>query len=81
LMNAAIKLVDDDLKTGKDRCPEEIYDLAIMQTTDQLWRKRNAPGGIATWGPEGTSPIFLPKDVLTSVRPLYARYRPIGGIG
>ncbi|MGE6955125.1 hypothetical protein [Staphylococcus capitis] len=79
LLAAANDLVDADLTpTGKAKCPSHVFDLAILSTVDQLWRRRNAPGGIATWGPDGGTPVYLPNDVLRPVRPLYARYRPLG---
>jgi hypothetical protein len=79
---AAVELVDADLTDmGIAKCPSATYDLAILSACDQLWRRRNAPGGVATWGGDGSVPVFLPNDILKPVRPLYARYRPIGSVG
>jgi hypothetical protein len=81
LMDAAAVLVEEDLKPdGMSKCPAVIFDMAVTQTVDQLWRKRNAPGGVAAFGEDG-QPVFLPADVLKPVRPLYARYRPLGSVG
>jgi hypothetical protein len=82
IMDTAIKLIDEDLKeSGKLRCPEEIYDLAVLTCADQLWRRRNSSGGLVQWGPDGATPTYMPADVLKPVRPLYARYRPFGSVG
>ena len=79
LVDTAYKLVDADLTPrGKAKCPTAVYDLAIKSAVDQLYKRRNSNGGVASWGPEGSSPVFLPNDVLRPVRPLYARYRGLG---
>lgn len=81
LIEAAEILVEEDLKPdGMRKCPEPLFDMAVTQTVDQLWRKRNAPGGVASFGETG-QPVFLPADVLKPVRPLYAKYRPLGSVG
>src|SRR5689334_11341429 len=80
LLADAIALIDAHLGTGKTVCPSRIYDLAVKQLGSELWARRNSPGGVAQWGPDG-QPVRLARDPLVSVRPLLAAFRPIGTVG
>jgi hypothetical protein len=81
LLSVAVKLVDDHLgATGRERCPEEVHKHAITQLVSELWTRRNAPGGVAQWTPDG-APLRLARDSLVAVRPLLDPYRGLGVVG
>ena len=55
--------------------PEEILDNAYLQVGSELFHRRNAPSGIAQFSSlDGTSPVRVAKDPMTSVYPLLNRW-------
>lgn len=77
----ATELVDAYLgEAGITACPVRIYDLAVKQLGSELFARRNAPGGISTWGPDGT-PVRLARDPMVSVKPLLLPYKGLGTVG
>ena len=80
-LSEATTLVDDYLGVaGRQSCPDNVKDLAVKQLGSELWARRNSPGGISQWGPDG-QPVRLARDPLTAVRPLLWRYRGFGTVG
>jgi len=65
---------------GRQSCPQRTQDLAVKQLCSELWSRRNAPGGVAQWGPDG-QPVRLARDPMVSVKPLLAPYRGLGSVG
>ena len=60
--------------------PEEILDNAYLQVGSELFHRRNAPSGIAQFSSlDGTSPVRVAKDPMTSVYPLLNRW-VVGGV-
>jgi uncharacterized protein YuzB (UPF0349 family) len=50
--------------------PEEVLDNAYLQVGSELFHRRNAPSGIAQFSSlDGTSPVRVAKDPMTSVWP------------
>lgn len=77
----ATELVDRYLGTsGRAACPARTRDLAIRQLGSELWARRNSPGGVLQWGPDG-QPVRLSRDVMISVRALLSPYRSLGTVG
>jgi hypothetical protein len=77
----AIELVAEYLgESGAQSCPARTRDLAVRQLASELFARRNSPGGVAQWGPDG-QPVRLARDVMVSVRPLLAPYRSLGCVG
>ena len=55
--------------------PEDILDNAYLQVGSELFHRRNAPSGIAQFSSlDGTSPVRVAKDPMTSVYPLLNRW-------
>ena len=55
--------------------PEEILDNAYLQVGSELFHRRNAPSGIAQFSSlDGTSPVRVAKDPMTSVYPILNRW-------
>ena len=55
--------------------PEEILDNAYLQVGSELFHRRNAPSGIAQFSSlDGTSPVRVAKDPMTSIYPLLNRW-------
>jgi hypothetical protein len=55
--------------------PQEILDNAYLQVGSELFHRRNAPSGIAQFSSlDGTSPVRIAKDPMTSVYPLLNRW-------
>ena len=55
--------------------PQEILDNAYLQVGSELFHRRNAPSGIAQFSSlDGTSPVRVAKDPMTSVYPLLNRW-------
>jgi uncharacterized protein YuzB (UPF0349 family) len=55
--------------------PEEVLDNAYLQVGSELFHRRNAPSGIAQFSSlDGTSPVRVAKDPMTSVYPLLNRW-------
>lgn len=65
---------------GQQRCPTVTRDLAVKSLASELYARRNAPGGVAQWVPEG-QPVRLARDPLVAVKSLLAPYRTIGPVG
>lgn len=81
LLADAEELISEYLGTaGIARCPTRTYDLAIKTLASELFARRNAPGGISQWGPDG-QPVRLARDPLVSVRSLLLPYRSLGAVG
>lgn len=82
LLLDAEELVSEYLGTaGIARCPTRTYDLAIKTLASELFARRNAPGGVSSWGPDGQQPVRLARDPLVSVRSLLLPYRGLGVAG
>ena len=55
--------------------PQEVLDNAYLQVGSELFHRRNAPSGIAQFSSlDGTSPVRVAKDPMTSVYPLLNRW-------
>jgi hypothetical protein len=55
--------------------PEEILDGAYLQVASELFHRRSAPSGIAQFSSlDGTTPVRVAKDAMTSVYPLLNRW-------
>ena len=55
--------------------PQEILDNAYLQVGSELFHRRNAPSGIAQFSSlDGTSPVRVAKDPMTSIYPLLNRW-------
>ncbi len=77
----AVALVDGHLGAdGRQTCPSVVRDLAVKTLGSELWSRRNAPGGVVQWGPDG-QPVRLARDPLVSVRALLAPFRGLGRVG
>ncbi len=77
----AIQLVSGHLgSTGRETCPTVVVDLAVKTLGAELWSRRNAVGGILSWGPDG-APVRLARDPLVSVRSMLQPYRGLGQVG
>jgi hypothetical protein len=75
LLDTCKELIDDYLKsTGKARCPEYTYTLAVKQLGNALWDKRNNASGIV-FSAGGDTTARLARDSMSVVTPLISRYR------
>ena len=82
LLAAAEAAVKDYLRpSGERRITNALRDLAVLTATTELWRRRNAPGGVASWSPDGVTPVRLSADFMKPVKPLLDPYRGVGGVG
>ena len=82
LLATATRMVDDYLRQdGRMRCPIEVHDHSILQLSSELYIRRNSPGGIVSWGPDGSVPARLASDAMISVQPALDRYRGLGRVG
>jgi hypothetical protein len=79
LLAAATDLVDEHLgPAGLARIPATIRDNAYLQLASELYARRNAPGGIVTYGgTEVGGGMRLSRDPMASVRATLAPYRPL----
>ena len=81
ILAEAGQLVEDHLGPhGLAGCPDLVVDLAVKTLASELFARRNSPGGIAQWGPDG-QPVRLARDPRVSVRALLAPYRGLGVVG
>ncbi|WP_130864633.1 hypothetical protein [Acidipropionibacterium timonense] len=75
---AADLLVRGKLGDGYDTCPQVILDQAGVIVAAELWRRRDAPGGVVNaWG-DTTVPIRLARDPLTPALPILAPWATPG---
>jgi len=82
LLATAVDSVNNYLRpSGVRRCPGSIWDHAVKAATSELWLRRNAPGGVASWSPDGSTAIRMSADFMKPVYPLLDPYRGIGAIG
>lgn len=81
VLAVAVTIVGEYLGVGARRCPVVVQDQAVTQLAAEIWSRRNAPGGVLQWGAEGSAPVRLARDAMSSVEPLLRRYRPLGAVG
>lgn len=67
--------------TGQRRIPDSIRDHAVLTLTGELWNRRNSPGGVASWSPDGATAVRYSRDAMGAVKPLLGPYRSAGAIG
>ena len=65
---------------GKAKVPVDIYDNATLHLASELFARRNAPGGIASWA-SGEVPVRLARDPMLSVIPMLAPFKGLGAVG
>lgn len=81
VLDDAIELVDKYLgEAGVTACPTRTHDLAVKTLAGELFARRNSPGGVAQWGPDGQA-VRLARDPLVSVKPLLLPYKGLGAVG
>ena len=55
--------------------PEDVLDGAYLQVGSELFHRKNAPSGIAQFSSlDGSTPVRVAKDPMTSVYPLLNRW-------
>jgi hypothetical protein len=55
--------------------PQEILDACYIQVGSELFHRRNAPSGIAQFSSlDGSNPVRVAKDPMTSVYPILNRW-------
>ncbi len=55
--------------------PQEILDNAYLQVGSELFHRKNAPSGIAQFSSlDGSTPVRVAKDPMTSVYPILNRW-------
>lgn len=59
------------------------YDQSVLTVAGDVWRRKDAPGGVYGFADGGDYPTALPRDPLTPVRPILQESRLIakGSIG
>lgn len=78
-VSRALLLVDEYLGTGHT-CPVEIQDGATLQVASELFHRRSSPQGISQFATlDGTTPMRVAKDALSSVYPELQRFKAGGG--
>lgn len=70
VIDAAAQLVDKTLGENIDDVPGSIRSQAEVIVAAELWRRRDAPGGVVNaWGDTAT-PVRLARDPITPALPL-----------
>lgn len=79
LLAAAESRITNYLRGG--RMPEAERDVAVESLVNELWLRRNSPGGVASWSPEGTVPVRFHPDAIFPIRPMLDPHRGRPAIG
>ncbi|MDU5025364.1 MAG: hypothetical protein E6261_04610 [Cutibacterium avidum] len=70
VIDAATQLVNQTLGGNLDDVPASILSQAEVIVAAELWRRRDAPGGVVNaWG-DAATPVRLARDPITPALPL-----------
>lgn len=59
---------------GSSYVPDEIQDLAILKTGEELYAQRDAPQGVSQFSDINQNPVRVARDPLTAAKPILRKY-------
>lgn len=75
----AAALLSDLVGDRREEIPDELYDLALIECAADLYWRRQARNGIATFdGVDGIETVNVRRDPLTGSRDVLAHYLGVG---